>query len=77
MADVADLRLSQQPAWPWGAANQFSMRGDRSGALAFDYGAGTIRFGAGLEEAEAKGILREIGSRCPGIVQDAVKGDKG
>jgi hypothetical protein len=78
MADVADLRLSQQPAWPWGRAAPFPMGGDHGGTLAFDYGAGTVRFGTGLEEAEAKGILREIGGRCPGIMQqDAGTGDRG
>lgn len=35
------------------------------GTLAFDHGARTVRFGATLEEAEAKAIIEAIGQRFP------------
>jgi hypothetical protein len=35
------------------------------GPLAFDYGAGTFRFGSGVDEAEAKQILSEILEKYP------------
>lgn len=37
------------------------------GGLAFDYGASTVRFARGVDEAEAKQILRTILARFPGL----------
>lgn len=39
--------------------------GFQGGLLTFDYGAKTIRFGSGIEEAEAKQIFEEITQRFP------------
>jgi hypothetical protein len=36
-----------------------------AGMLAFDYGCKTFRFGAGVEEAEARVILQRLKSRWP------------
>jgi len=36
-----------------------------NGVIAFDYGAGTIRFGNGIDEAEGKQIIAEIQQRYP------------
>jgi hypothetical protein len=33
------------------------------GVIAFDYGAGTVRFAAGVEEGEAGGILEALKRR--------------
>ena len=35
------------------------------GILVFDYGAGTIRFGSGIDEAEGKQIIAEIQQKYP------------
>jgi hypothetical protein len=39
------------------------------GQLAFDYGASTIRLGAGLEEAEAKMLVKVLAERLPAAAQ--------
>jgi len=71
LEDVKDLRMP--PAvplpWPFGAqqASAWPMSA-QAGWLAFDYGAKTIRFGLGLEEAEAKMLLAEIGKRYPSLL---------
>jgi len=39
------------------------------GSLAFDYGAKTYRFGAGIDEAEAKMIIAEIGNKFPQYIK--------
>ena len=47
----------------WAKSDPFV--GMRSGPLAFDYGAKTIRFGSGVDEAEARVILASIRTRFP------------
>jgi len=39
------------------------------GSVAFDYGARTIRFGSGLEEAEANALVDLLQSRHPALVE--------
>ena len=50
-------------------------RGDpfglRSGSLAFDYGAKTIRFGSGVDAAEAKYIISKIVAARPALAEQA------
>ncbi len=43
--------------------------GISGGQLAFDYGAKTVRFGIGLDEAEAKQILNDIEIQSPDLVE--------
>jgi hypothetical protein len=69
MADVSSLRVAQRTFSIWDQANYAQFRGDSRGMLAFDYGAGTIRFGTGIEEAEAKRILGEIAKKYPRFVE--------
>jgi hypothetical protein len=64
---IKNLRVT-----PWGADQNIfgrsrasSVWGISGGLLAFDYGAKTFRFGAGVDEAEAKQILEEIVARFP------------
>ncbi len=47
----------------WSRASRFY--GIGGGIIAFDYGAKTVNFGAGIDEAEAKQILAEIQQRYP------------
>jgi hypothetical protein len=63
---IKELRVSQpiNSMWsPWGRTKQ--VWGTGQGIIAFDYGAKTVRFGSGFDEAEAKMILSEITSRYP------------
>jgi hypothetical protein len=41
------------------------------GSIAFDYGARTIRFAAGLDEAEARALVERINERFPEVVSNA------
>lgn len=45
--------------------------GVRGGPFAFDYGAKTIRFGAGLEVAEAKYVLSKLIAAKPALAEQA------
>ena len=56
---VRNLRVVPFDASIW---SRDSMRG---GPLAFDYGAKTIRFGSGIDEAEARMILDSVRTRFP------------
>lgn len=61
LAHLRDLRCSPQGYGPWNASsNGWGISG---GNIAFDYGARTYRFGTGLDEAEAKHIVKAIKQR--------------
>jgi hypothetical protein len=62
LADVRHLRVSVPPsdAGRWSSPIRF---GREPGVLAFDHGARTVRFGEGLDEAEACLVLEEMGLR--------------
>ena len=46
-------------------SRSLAIYGIGNGVIAFDYGAGTIRFGNGVEEAEGKQIIAEIQQKYP------------
>ena len=59
---VKNLRvapISWNP-YDWGGATQFW--GVGGGPIAFDYGSRTVRFGSGVDEAEAREIVNELRS---------------
>jgi hypothetical protein len=64
---IKTLRVSSSPSsndmFGWSRASRFY--GVGGGLLAFDYGSKTVKFGAGIDEAEAKQILSEIQQRYP------------
>ena len=66
-AHIKDLRVSpwSLPTSMFGWNRMGYMWGMSGGMLAFDYGAQTFRFGAGVDEAEAKQILDKITGRFP------------
>lgn len=64
-ADVHDLRVSPQPLPRYGRGYHVQTPWRWLGPLAFDYGAKTYRFGAGIDEAEAKHIVKLIQSHFP------------
>ena len=61
LVDVKNLRVSPAPSGPFGgkASMHFWLGGP--GIIAFDYGARTVRFADGIDEAEAPMVLAEIG----------------
>lgn len=70
LGDVRNLRVSLPPseASPWAASMRFWRGG--AGVIAFDHGARTVRFGLGIDEAEAALVVAELGLR-PGIERPA------
>ncbi len=72
LADVRSLRVAPEQLTMWTFREGMRFWGIGGGLLAFDYGAKTVRFGAGLDEAEAKMILAAIARRCPQVCRNAV-----
>ena len=64
-SSVKGFRLSPPQFNPWDFQSGLRFWGMGGGLIAFDYGSSTIRFGNGIEEAEASTILDEIAGRLP------------
>jgi hypothetical protein len=64
---IRDLRVSAQPYRPFDRRSGLWFWGISGGWIAFDYGASTIRFAAGLEEAEAKQVVARLLESVPSI----------
>ncbi|MFZ5904694.1 MAG: hypothetical protein ACOYZ8_14200 [Chloroflexota bacterium] len=63
---IKDLRVStSMPPDMFGWSRTFALWGLGPGMIAFDYGAKTIRFSSGVDEAEAKQIISEILQNYP------------
>lgn len=73
LASVTSLRAMPQPPWPYGFGYPGAWSGwggwGSGGTLAFDYGVSTVRLGTGLDEAEAKLVVREIGAKHPELLE--------
>jgi len=63
LLQMRDLRAVQVGFNPLDISSSLQLWGIGGGVIAFDYGAKTIRFGAGLDEAEAKEVLTAITQR--------------
>jgi hypothetical protein len=63
LLQVRNLRVVPFDGSLW--SNRDSYGGIRGGPLAFDYGAETVRFGTGIDEAEARMILESVRTRFP------------
>jgi hypothetical protein len=61
LRQVTGLRTLSQTSQELMAANMMPFGFGRAGSLAFDYGTSTVRWGAGLEEAEARVIVERLG----------------
>ena len=59
---IRNLRVAPQPAGPRGTGN-FKFSGVMGGLIALEYEGKTIRFGAGLDEAEAQLIVERMQQR--------------
>lgn len=60
---MRDLRMRLVASSPLEFSSSFQLWGVGGGAIAFDYGEKTFRFGAGLDEAEAKQVVAAIQQR--------------
>jgi len=61
---MRDLRIGQVGFNPLDLSSSLQLWGIGGGVIAFDSGAKTHRFGAGLDEAEAKQVVAAIKKRC-------------
>lgn len=68
--NISSLRIASSSASMLRKPSGMEFRGISGGLLAFDYGAKTVNFGMGIDEAEAKMILREMGELNPRLVQE-------
>lgn len=59
-----DLRVGSVEFNPLDISAALQLWGIGGGAVAFDYETTTVRFGIGLDEAEAKHIVADITKRC-------------
>jgi len=69
VASVRALRVVEDASWnsSFGGFGRGDPFGLRSGSLAFDYGAKTIRFGSGIDAAEAKYLVSRVIAAKPAL----------
>ncbi len=67
---VRDLRVSAMGRSAWDYSGILEFLGLGGGLVAFDYGAKTYRLGAGLDEAEAKFVVRKVTDRYSIVKSD-------
>jgi hypothetical protein len=65
LTHVRDLRVAPLTFNPMDFSSGLRFWGVGGGAIAFDHGARTYRFGSALDEAEAKQVLARIAERVP------------
>ena len=63
LVEMRDLRMHLTRFSPIDVSSSLQLWGVGGGVIAFDYGARTYRFGAGLDEAETKQIITAIKKR--------------
>lgn len=67
VADISDLRLSQDSPVKQFMAARFPGWNYHEGAISFDYGRGTHQLGSGLDEADAKYVIGEMCKRVKSL----------
>lgn len=67
--EVVSLRISNSSPSVFTMSGSMEFWGMSGGRLVFDYGAKTVQFGVGIDEAEAKYLIRDIQRMHPEIVQ--------
>jgi hypothetical protein len=70
-SEIRDLRVAPFTYIPGDFRNGFAFWGFGGGTIAFDYGYKTFRFGAGIDEAEARIIVDAISARAPRLAHAA------
>jgi hypothetical protein len=71
MTKVTRLRFAPPTYNPFDFQRSIAFWGLGGGVIAFDYGYSTIRFGTGLDEAEAEHILQRVCGRFPQIANNS------
>ncbi len=71
---MRNLRVTPTVNIPWGWGMRTDFWGGGAGKLAFDYGAKTVNFGSGIDEAEAAQLLARIQKRFPDLLAPYNKG---
>jgi len=69
LKDVVSLRLSNSSSSMWTMSGSMEFWGISGGRLVFDYGAKTVQFGSGIDEAEAKFLIKDIEKKHPKIIE--------
>ena len=73
--DVSALRISRPTDYRSELFSEFRRMFGGAGTIAFDYGAKSFRFGAGLDEAEGRQIIKKIQTHLSNILpQSALDG---
>lgn len=72
LRDVASLRLSNSSSSMWTMSGSMDFWGISGGRLAFDYGAKTVQFGTGRDDAEAKLLIKDIEKKNPRIIEKII-----
>ena len=70
LTQIRDLRVSAMGRSAWDYSGILEFLGLGGGLVAFDYGAKTYRLGAGLDEAEAKFVVRKVTDRYSIVKSD-------
>jgi hypothetical protein len=70
ISSISSLRIASTTASMARNYSGMNSRGFSGGLLAFDYGTKTVNFGIGLDEAEAKLILKEMGDSDSRLAQE-------
>jgi hypothetical protein len=69
VSEIRELRVAPLAYSPFDFRTGMAFWGFGGGLLAFDYGFRTFRFAAGIDEAEARAILKAIVNRLPASVR--------
>jgi len=72
VSEIRELRVTPLTYSPFDFRSGMAFWGIGGGALAFDYGFKTYRFGAGVDEVEARIILQMMIARLPRLSNAAV-----
>lgn len=62
---IGNLRVADQPAWPYRFQWQVPFLKSRSGSVKFDYGARTVYAAPGLDDAEGRMIVERLARLLP------------
>ena len=63
VAHIKNLRLEPPTVFPTDMSGALRFWGVAGGPIAFDYGSKTVRFAAGLDDAEARDVIQELRDR--------------
>jgi hypothetical protein len=65
LAHIKNIRVEPPTLFPMDMSGALRFWGIGGGPIAFDYGSKTVRFGAGLDEAEARQVIQDLRDHHP------------